>query len=515
MTLNGDKTFDLSHTYADDGDYRVTVSVRDDDMVDPEWWVESFFDVFVANVPPTVDAGADAAVDEGSLFGRSGSFTDPGADAWTARVDYGDGSGVQPLTLNGDKTFDLSHTYADDGDYRVTVSVRDDDMVDPEWWVESFFDVFVANVPPTVDAGADVAVDEGSLFSRSGSFIDPGADSWTARVDYGDGSGVQPLTLNGDKTFDLSHTYADDGDYRVTVSVRDDDMVDPEWWVDSFFDVFVGNVAPTVDAGADATVDEGSLFGRSGSFTDPGADSWTARVDYGDGSGVQPLTLNGDKTFDLSHTYADDGDYRVTVSVRDDDMVDPEWWVDSFFDVFVGNVAPTVDAGADATVDEGSLFGRSGSFTDPGADSWTARVDYGDGSGVQPLTLNGDKTFDLSHTYADDGDYRVTVSVRDDDMVDPDWWVESFFDVFVSNMAPELAPIGNQSVDEQTELEFVATASDVPSDTLTFSLDVAAIALGMSITADGAFSWTPTEAQAGSSYQATITVTDDGVPSPQ
>ena len=142
--------------------------------------------------------------------------------------------------------------------------------------------------------------------------------------------------------------------------------VDPEWWVDSFFDVFVGNVAPTLDAGADATVDEGSLFGRSGSSIDPGADSWTARVDYGDGSGVQPLTLNGDKTFDLSHTYADDGDYRVTVSVRDDDMADPEWWVESFFDVFVGNVAPTVDAGADATVDEGSLFGRSGSFTDPG-----------------------------------------------------------------------------------------------------------------------------------------------------
>ena len=247
---------------------------------------ESFFDVFVANVSPTVDAGADAAVDEGSLFSRSGSFIDPGADSWTARVDYGDGSGVQPLTLNGDKTFDLSHTYADDGDYRVTVSVRDDDMVDPEWWVESFFDVFVANVSPTVDAGADAAVDEGSLFGRSGSFIDPGADSWTARVDYGDGSGVQPLTLNGDKTFDLSHTYADDGDYRVTVSVRDDDMVDRNGGWNRFFDVFVANVSPTVDAGADAAVDEGSLFSRSGSFIDPGADSWTARVDYGDGSGV-------------------------------------------------------------------------------------------------------------------------------------------------------------------------------------------------------------------------------------
>ena len=68
-------------------------------------------DVTVTNVAPTLDVGADGAVDEGSAFIRSGSFTDPGADNWTGTVDYGDGSGVQPLTLKSDKTFDLSHTY--------------------------------------------------------------------------------------------------------------------------------------------------------------------------------------------------------------------------------------------------------------------------------------------------------------------------------------------------------------------------------------------------------------------
>jgi len=42
----------------------------------------------------------------------SSTFTDPGADTWTANVNYGDGSGVQPLVLTG-KTFSLSHVYAD------------------------------------------------------------------------------------------------------------------------------------------------------------------------------------------------------------------------------------------------------------------------------------------------------------------------------------------------------------------------------------------------------------------
>lgn len=34
---------------------------------------------------------ADAAISEGALFSRAGSFTDPGADTWAATVNYGDG----------------------------------------------------------------------------------------------------------------------------------------------------------------------------------------------------------------------------------------------------------------------------------------------------------------------------------------------------------------------------------------------------------------------------------------
>ncbi len=56
--------------------------------------------------------------------------------------------------------------------------------------------------------------------------------------------------------------------------------------------------------------------------------------------------------------------------------------------VTVNNVAPTVDAGLDETIVEGGTFSSSGSFTDPGTDTWTATVNYGDGSGAQSLTLS-------------------------------------------------------------------------------------------------------------------------------
>ena len=81
----------------------------------------------------------------------------------------------------------------------------------------------------------------------------------------------------------------------------------------------------------------------------------------------------------------------------------------------------------------------------------------------------------------------------------------------IINVAPVLGAIGNQSVDELAPLAFTATATDDPADNLTFSLDAASITAGMSIDATtGAFSWTPTETQGGTTPSVTITVTDDG-----
>jgi hypothetical protein len=81
--------------------------------------------------------------------------------------------------------------------------------------------------------------------------------------------------------------------------------------------------------------------------------------------------------------------------------------------VTVTNVAPSVNAFAGATLLPHETYAAAGSFGDPGNDSWTATVNYGDGSGTHPLALSG-KSFSLSHAYAAAGSYTVTVTVTDD-----------------------------------------------------------------------------------------------------
>jgi hypothetical protein len=64
------------------------------------------------------------------VFNGSGNFTDEdfatdGANAFTATVNYGDGSGTFPLPLNG-ATFTLAHTYhALLTPFTITVTVTD------------------------------------------------------------------------------------------------------------------------------------------------------------------------------------------------------------------------------------------------------------------------------------------------------------------------------------------------------------------------------------------------------
>ena len=78
----------------------------------------------------------------------------------------------------------------------------------------------------------------------------------------------------------------------------------------------------------------------------------------------------------------------------------------------VANVAPVLAAIPNGSVNVDTTYSVAGTFTDPGEDSWTAAVDWGDGaSGSIPLAS---RSFSFSHAYAAAGSYTVTISIADD-----------------------------------------------------------------------------------------------------
>ena len=164
-----------------------------------------------------------------------------------------------------------------------------------------------------------------------------------------------------------------------------------------------GTRAPTARTDGPYVGVEGSPIYLSGNAsTDPDGDALTFEWEFGDGTTGTGATP--------SHTYADNGTYQVKLTVTDVYGAESS----TTTQVVVANVAPTVHVFAGATIFAGESFNGSTTFTDPGADEWTATVDYGDGSGVQPLAISGNGMV-LSHGYATAGSYTVTVTVRDGD----------------------------------------------------------------------------------------------------
>ena len=97
---------------------------------------ESSF-ITVTNVPPTVTTDDVSGIKEGDTFNIPvGTFTDPAlnvaSENYTATIDWGDqtaptvGTTTKP-TAAAAGTVMGTHTYADQGDYTVTVTVEDDD----------------------------------------------------------------------------------------------------------------------------------------------------------------------------------------------------------------------------------------------------------------------------------------------------------------------------------------------------------------------------------------------------
>lgn len=159
-----------------------------------------------AHQPPAVSPLSGATVTEGASYSESGSFTDPGASSWTATVDYGDGSGVQPLALSG-MTFTLSHVYASPGAYTVTVAVIDDQSA-----TGTATGLVTVDAPPAITSAAAVStgmrVPLSFTVTTSGAPVPSVSESGTLPTgatftDNGDGT----ATLGGEAVAGTAGTY--------------------------------------------------------------------------------------------------------------------------------------------------------------------------------------------------------------------------------------------------------------------------------------------------------------------
>lgn len=175
------------------------------------------------------------------------------------------------------------------------------------------------NQPPIVDAGPDVAGDEGTAVKLSGSAVDElgqPATRWTYEPVNGVDAGAT-CSFADESRLATTVTCTDDGEYRVTLTA-DDGVNEP---VGDSAVLTVRNVAPTLTLKAPenwAVYRVENQVTLDAPFTDPGSnDTHTCAVSWDDGTTEEFPAEGG--SCSRSRTFEHAGMYTMKVTVTDDD----------------------------------------------------------------------------------------------------------------------------------------------------------------------------------------------------
>lgn len=210
------------------------------------------------------------------------------------------------------------------------------------------------------------------------------------------------------------------------------------------------------------------------------------------------------------HTYAF---YSVGVDVKGNRETAPVA-PDATTTISLVNTAPLLAYPASVTVDEGQTLSLTptASDADPGQ-TLTFTLGSGAPAGIVLNSANGRLLWPTGEGNGP-GTNQIRVILSDNGQ--PSLSATSTVTVVVNevNSAPSLMVITNRAINElQTlTLPLLATDSDLPAQTLTFSLGAGA-PLGATLnSSNGVFTWTPTTTQGPTTNGLTVIVRDNGTP---
>jgi hypothetical protein len=417
----GHFTVSGSNTYTAAGLFAVSVAITDRGGATATAQALAI----VADAPLTASGVAIQALAGQPFAGVVASFTDANstlpAASYAATIFWGDGTTSDGDIQEASSGFSVTgtHTYALYGAFHIRVVV-----IDPGGATATTAATATVTAPVQPTSAAAVRATEGTSFSGPVASLvvpawDHGPGDLTVTIDWGDGhTSAGTLVGTGVGLFHVlgTNTYAEEGNYAVTVKVADRSAA--------------GLTIPATAAVADATLTANSIPVRAmagtpfaspvATFQDaaPGAVAadFSASIAWGDGQSspgaVAPdPTTAGQFIVRGSNRYASAGTFPVSVVITD---------VGGYTVTALGSSEVRSATGASFAASAGVPFSTvvasiAGAGLDAAGD-FGALIDWGDGHtspGLLTLDPAGGNNFLVlgSSTYLGAGHYPVTVAI--------------------------------------------------------------------------------------------------------
>jgi hypothetical protein len=452
-----------------------------------------------ANQPPVLAAIGAKAVNEGQALAFTATATDPDLNALTFTA----GNLPTGATLSAAGAFSWTPSFAQGGNYNVTITVTDNGSPPQSDFEIVTITVGNVNRPPVLGAiAASQTATEGQLKTIPITGTDPDSDGMTIAGSNLPTGATLTDNGNGTATFAWTPSFVQAGAYpNVTITVTDKGS--PAQSATTQFTITVADVnQPPVLAPIGAkTTNVGQLLSLTATATDPDANALT----FSAGNLPTGATFTPAGAFSWTPTAAQVGNFSVTITVADNGS--PAQTDFETFTITVGavNRPPVLNPIGAKSVNEGQLLAFTATASDPDGNA----LKFTSANLPTGATLAPTGAFAWTPGFTQAGSYSVTIDVSDGALS-----ASETFTITVGNVdrPPVLSPspIGNRSLNVGQTLTIAITASDADGDVLTFTGTNLPAGATLVDAGPGAatFSWTPTAAQTGSFPNVTITVSD-------
>ncbi|MBS0661392.1 MAG: putative Ig domain-containing protein, partial [Verrucomicrobia bacterium] len=495
------------------GVYNITVRATDNDAHLPLADAKTFqVTVAEVNVAPTLASIAPKSAVAGSTltFTAVGSDVDVPAQTLTysLEADAPAGASIHPTT--GVFSWDVP---AAPSASLFTLTVRVTDSGTPPLSATRVVQIYVDR-PPVLAAIPDQTVAEQTLLTFTASASDPDAgQTLTFSLAPGAPSGASIHPSTGVFTWTPTESQGP-GTYNITVRVTDNAVLGALSDAKTFsVTVNEVNLAPTLAAISAKAVVAGNVVTFTASATDADLPAQTLTysldADAPAGATIHPTTGAFSWT-----TPANPEATPVLFTVRVTDNGTPALSATRSVVVHL-NRPPALAALPDRVVDERTLLTFAASAADPDAgQTLTYSLAPGAPSGASIHPNTGVFTWTPSEAQGP-GSYNLTVRVTDNGPLNALTDAKSFnVQVNDVNSAPIITSVGSKTIGAGNELTFTVAASDsdIPVQSLTFSLDPGAPAGASIDPATGFFRWNVPLTTPSGPVPVTVRVTDNGTP---
>ena len=467
-----EQTFRWTPSRTQAGEYSVTFTVADEHGGVARETIT--ITVGETNQAPELEAIGDQTVAEGSLLTIPLVGTDEDGNALTYAVEGPPaGSALSGSTF----TWEPSHTQA--GEYSVTFTVTDEHGgVARETIIITVGETNQA--PELADVGnQNAGVGKVLTIILEGSDAD--GDDLTYSIE-GEPTGASL----SEQTFSWKPSSAQVGDYEVTFIVEDGRGGSDRQSVTINVEA---NQIPELASIGHQTIGEGEVLMIILEGSDADGDDLTYSV------AGEPIGASlSEQTFSWRPSSTQVGSYEITFTVGDGRGGSDSQSVSINVEA---NQIPELASIGPHTAEEGSALTIILEGSDADGDALTYGVE-------RPPTgaVLSEQTFRWTPSFSQAGEYEITFTVEDGrGGIDRETVTITVGDI---NRAPELATIGDQTVNEASALTITLADSDADGDALTLAVEGQPEGSSLS---GRTFRWTPSFSQAGE-YEITFTVED-------